>query len=381
MPSAEASAGEGGSDRPRHHRRRAARGVAVVAIHTGGGRCHPPWYPSTVIPAYPNGMTSSWFRAELEASRALEVAVRPDLRRDLERAAELEERKLSPNTRRAYASDWAQWVKWANAAGVPSTLPIAVPLVRAWLAYQERKGLAAATIRRRANALTFEHENAGYPTPVKDDAIRELLAGVANDQADQGRTSAAKRPLTTSMVRSVVDELDTLGRAIVLVGLVSGLRRDELAALLWRDVEKTNAGVRLWVRRGKTDQAGRGTPVGVPRGKGSTCPVRALAALRAEAYSNGGGRGIDRVFGVTGRTIARRVKAAVAKAREDPTEYGAHSLRAGMMTTAAEAKVDLATAAIHGRWRSLEVAAGYVRPVDADRNPAALAVVDALADD
>ena len=65
-------------------------------------------------------------------------------------------------------------------------------------------------------------------------------------------------------------------RAIVLVALVTGLRRSELAALRWSDLEPTSEGLLAWVRRSKTDQAGEGRPVAVPRGRGPACPVRAL---------------------------------------------------------------------------------------------------------
>lgn len=84
------------------------------------------------------------------------------------------------------------------------------------------------------------------------------------------------------------------------------------------------------------------------------------------------------MFECSGRTIARVIKRAAELAGEDPREFGAHSARAGMMTAASEAGVDLAAVMRQSGHASTSVALGYIRPAEQSRNPAARALVDLL---
>jgi integrase len=63
--------------------------------------------------------------------------------------------------------------------------------------------------------------------------------------------------------------------------LVGALRRSELVSLHVEDVAVVAGGLRLRIRRGKTDPAGQGAELGLPRGRSAeTCPVRASPAGR-----------------------------------------------------------------------------------------------------
>jgi integrase len=84
------------------------------------------------------------------------------------------------------------------------------------------------------------------------------------------------------------------------------------------------------------------------------------------------------VFGCGDRKIASVIKRAAELAGEDSREFGAHSARAGMLTTASEAGVDLAAVMRQSGHASTSVALAYIRPAEQARNPAARAVVDAL---
>ncbi len=180
------------------------------------------------------------------------------------------------------------------------------------------------------------------------------------------------------MVRAAAADLSTRDRALMLVALVTGMRRSELAALRWADVEPTSEGLLAWVRRSKTDQTGEGRPVAVPRGRGLACPVRALRDLR-NCREIDGEAGFDaRVFECSGRTIARVIKRVAELAGEDPRQFGTHSARAGMLTAASEAGVDLAAVMRQSGHASTSVALGYIRPAEQARNPAARAVVNLL---
>jgi integrase len=298
----------------------------------------------------------------------------------LAHAAELVESSIATSTRQAYAADWRAFVRWTDTHGreVSPALPVSVATCAAWFADMEREGVAVATIRRRARGLAHAHREAGLESPTADTRIRRLLAGITRTRAAAGDRAKRKRALTPSMVRAALAELSIRDRAIVLVALVTGLRRSELSALRWADVEPTSEGLLAWVRRSKTDQTGEGRPVAVPRGRGLGCPVRALRDLRNRREIDGEA-GLDAaVFGCEGRTIARVIKLVAELAGEDPRQFGAHSARAGMLTTASEAGVDLAGIMRQSGHASTSVALGYIRPAEQARNPAARAVVDSL---
>lgn len=298
----------------------------------------------------------------------------------LARAAELAGESIAPSTRRAYAADWQAFVSWTEAQGgrVSPALPVNVAICAAYLADLEREGKSVATIRRRARGLAHAHREAGLEPPTSDTRIRRVLAGIARSRAAAGDRPKRKRALSPSMVRAALAELSTRDRALVLVALVTALRRSELAALRWSDVEPTSEGLLAWVRRSKTDQAGEGRSVAVPRGRGLACPVRALRELRRRRELDGEAGLDSRVFECSGRTIARVIKRVAELAGEDPRHFGAHSARAGMLTTASEAGVDLAGIMLQSGHASTSVALGYIRPAEQARNPAARAVVASL---
>ena len=296
----------------------------------------------------------------------------------LAHAAELAAESIAPSTRRGDESDWRAFLRWTERQGaeVGPALPVSVVLCAAWFADMEREGLAVATIRRRARGLAHAHREGGLDSPTDDRRIRQVLTGIARTRA--GTRSKRKRALSPSMVRTALAELSTRDRAIVLVALVTGLRRSELAALCWADLEPTSEGLLAWVRKSKTDQTGEGRPVAIPRGSGLGCPVRALRDLRCARELDGQAGPDAAVFGCGDRTIARVIKRVAELAGEDPREFGAHSARAGMLTAASEAGVDLAGIMRQSGHASTAVALGYIRPVEQARNPAARAVVDSL---
>lgn len=298
----------------------------------------------------------------------------------LAHAAALVESSIAPSTRRAYAADWAAFATWAERQGpsVSPALPISVATCAAYLAGMDRDGIAVATIRRRARGLGHAHREVGLESPTSDNRIRRLLAGITRTRAAAGERTKRKRALSPSMIRAALAELSTRDRAIVLIAMVTGLRRSELAALRWVDVESASEGLLVWVRRSKTDQMGEGRPVAVPRGRGLACPVRALRELRNRREVDGDAGPDARVFDCGGRTIARVIKRVAELAGEDPRQFGAHSARAGMLTTASEAGVDLAAVMRQSGHTSTSVALGYIRPAEQARNPAARAVVDSL---
>ena len=80
------------------------------------------------------------------------------------------------------------------------------------------------------------------------------------------------------MVAALPDDLPGLrDKAILLVGFAGAFRRSEIVGLQVRDVQSSDAGLIITLRRSKTDQEGASFTKGIPIGTSSaTCPKCAL---------------------------------------------------------------------------------------------------------
>lgn len=289
----------------------------------------------------------------------------------LERAADLASRRKSPATIAAYQSDVADWTAWAETHGI-AVYPVDPGALAAYIGHLDRLGRALATIQRRCSAIAAWHRQHGHWSPAESDLVRSVLEGLAREHV--GRKSP-KRAFTADLVRNFVlnESTSPRDRALVAVAFVTGLRRSEIVALEWSDVTPCpdSAGYILRIRRSKADQTGAGAYVAVPRTFADVDPAALLDAWRELASG-------PRIFGIQANTVLRIAKRVATLAGLDPGPYGAHSFRAGMCTTAARAGVSLAESMQASRHASADVAASYVRDVDAGKNRAHRAAADAL---
>lgn len=170
-------------------------------------------------------------------------------------------------------------------------------------------------------------------------------------------------------------------RALLLVGFACALRRSELVALDVDDVVEVAEGLRVTVRRSKSDQEGEGRIIGVPFGSHiETCPVRAWRRwLEMSGISSGPAfrplhrrdLGTDRL---SARSIANIVKRLATRAGIDPCEVSGHSLRAGLATEAAKAGVPERVIAATTGHKGTMMLRRYIRDGSLFRENAAAAV-------
>lgn len=298
------------------------------------------------------------------------------------RAAEYVVAAKAANTLRAYRSDWREfsaWAAWRQLEPLPAT-PETVALYLTDLADAAK----TSTIARRLAAIAQAHRAAGFPTPTDDPSLKAVWAGI---RRVHGTATDGAAPLTVGLLRRVAEALpDGLpgfrDRVLLLVGFAGALRRSELVALDIEDIEHRPDGLVLRIRRSKTDPEGAGRFVGIPYGSNpATCPVRALRVwLEATGITSGpllrpvnrhGTLGAGRL---TAASANRAVQRAVRQAGLDPTPYSAHSLRAGLATSAAEAGVSERAIMAQTGHRSLAVARGYIRSGSLFRDNAAAQV-------
>jgi site-specific recombinase XerD len=335
------------------------------------------------------------------AGRAAELE---DLSR---RAAVYATRARGEGTRRAYRSAWRHYEAWCHSLGReplaadPDT--IAMYVVRcADAGVAGRGGLAVSSIRVHLAAIRTAHLLAGRSLDLRHPRLAMVIEGVTRAKGTRPQRQAA--PAVPDVLRLMLAKLPASGtaggtrlaldardRAMLLLGFGAALRRSELVALSLGDVETVpGRGLRVLVRRSKTDQQGQGQDVAVwanPTEPGF-CPMAALARWmdhRREAAdldwtapaASRAGRALfcavtkaGRVTGekLSDKAVARLVKQAALGAGLDPARYSGHSLRAGLATAAGDAGAGLAELMRQTRHKSTAVALGYLRPADLWRN-------------
>jgi integrase len=276
------------------------------------------------------------------------------------------------NTLRAYKADWTHFADWCAAHGFVA-VPAAPAIVGAYLASLAGSH-APTTIRRRLAALGKLHR---FNDLAWNPAHREIQGPLQGVLRTHGRPVRKAAALTLPMLRQLVATCDQgargrRDRALLLFGFVGALRRSELVALRVEDVTVAAGGLRLRIVRGKTDQAGQGAEIGLPRGHhAETCPVRAFEAWQAVARRKAGplfrristGDGIGDTAlqpDAVRRILARRVGMAGIVV-EDFDRLSPHALRAGFITAAYDKGVRDEDIMRHTRHRDLRTMRGYVR--------------------
>ena len=277
---------------------------------------------------------------------------------------------LAASTRRGYRADWEDFRCWCERF-CAIALPASPITVAEYLSAVAQTGVKAGTVRRRLAAIRFAHKQVGHEPPTNSEFVKRTMAGIqrALGSAQQGKAPIMKDDLQ-AMVRTCPSTLKGLrDRALLLIGWAGAFRRSELVALIVDDVEFTPKGLRIHIRRSKTDQEGKGRQVGIPFGVSEdTCPVAALRAwLDAAGITTGpllrsvlkGGRVSNRPL--SGYDVARIVKAASVTVGLNPARYAGHSLRAGLATSAAEAGASAFVIAQQTGHKSMDMVNRYVR--------------------
>lgn len=278
---------------------------------------------------------------------------------------------VAGNTRRAYNSDFNQFSVWCDQHGL-CPLPAAPATVSAYLTNLARIGRKVSTVERHKAGIRWMHEEHGCDDPTAAVGVRKNLRGL---RRELGVAPEKKSPTLANDIKAMIATLpeNTLGlrdKAILLLGFAGGFRRSELAALTVEDVEEVAEGVRILLRRSKTDQEGRGRYVGISRlDNPAYCPVRALYAWLSAAGIQCGPvfRRVNR-HGQLGAPILPQVVGAVVKrsaeaAGLDPARYGGHSLRAGCVTQAFLNGAQVPDIMKQTGHRSTDTVNGYIRPL------------------
>jgi site-specific recombinase XerD len=250
--------------------------------------------------------------------------------------------------------------------------------VAAYLASEAESGLASATIGRRCAAIRHAHKLAGHEPPTDHEAVKATLRGIRRTiGAAPQRKAPAVAEIMRDMARAAPGGFKGLrDRALLLLGFSGAFRRSELVALDLADLEETEDGLRVTIRRSKTDQEGMGATIAIIRG-GACCPVKAVKAwLDVAGITEGpvfrpvrrGGKVRDQRLAT--KSVCDLVKAYADRVGLDAAAFGAHSLRAGFLTSAARRGASVFKMRDVSRHKSMDVLQSYVRDADMFRDHA-----------
>ena len=312
------------------------------------------------------------------------------------------------NTARAYTFDMKPYEEWCDSEG-RTTVPATPETMAEYVTHLAELGRAPRTIERALSSIRKAHSLARIDPPNDQEALN-ILKGYRQQRADEGKrdkqATAVLLPQLRKMIESAPDGIaGTRDRALIVLGWAMMARRSELAALNWADIQETDEGLEVLVRKSKTDQNAIGEVVHLPYGSHSeTCPVRLIrtwrAALAERGFTDGPvWRSIDRngrlsgeeKFAGSGAGSRRGSTPKAGRAPSTPSgrlsadgiakimaraaraaglgNFSPHGLRSGGATEAYRAGSDPLTIARHGRWTDgSPVLYRYVRSVDKWKN-------------
>ncbi|WP_238296747.1 site-specific integrase [Methylobacterium soli] len=281
---------------------------------------------------------------------------------------------------RAYRGDAALFEAWCVRHGFRA-MPASPEAVAGFLVHEAEAGRAASTIGRRCAAIRYAHKLAGQPDPTDNEAVHAAVKGIRRriGTAPNQKTAATAEILAAMLMRIPDTLTGKRDRALLALGFAGAFRRSELVGLNVEDIREDKDGIRILVRRSKTDQEGRGIEKAIPHGR-FIRPVLLLREwLEAAGITEGpvfrpvSRSGRVRKFAsdanisprLTTQAVADIIKKYTAAAGLDASTFGAHSLRAGYITTAAERGADLVRIMDQSGHRDTRTVVGYIRRANA----------------
>ena len=287
------------------------------------------------------------------------------------------------NTLRAYKSDFSDFSLFCVKNGFKS-LPSDPKIVSLYLTYLSSKDAKMSTLKRRLVSIGVIHKLKGHYLDTKHPSIIENIMGI---KRRKGNIQIAKKPLLINHLKELIDVIDKQkkeeikkfrDRSIILIGFSGGFRRNELVSLDYEDLDFVTEGLKINLRRSKTDQFGEGFKKALPYfDNNQYCPVVSLRKwLEVSKIASGP---VFRRFTkgsklsnsrLTDQTVALLIKEYLQLAGIDSKNYSGHSLRSGFATSAAECGVEERNIMAMTGHKSTDMVRRYIKEVNLFKNNA-----------
>ncbi len=253
---------------------------------------------------------------------------------ELETLKNLRSSKAS-NTLRAYKADYRDFAAFCIKNGF-KPMPSEAKVLSLYLTHLSQNS-KFSTLKRRLASISVIHKLSGHYIDTKHPIITENLMGI---KRVKGSYQKAKKPLLINDLKQIINVIDqekkeknkTRDRALILLGFAGGFRRSELVAIEFEDIEFVEEGLKVFVKRSKTDQSGEGMTKGIPYFTNiNYCPVVSLKRWIEISNIKTG-----KIFNMSDKSVALIIKKYTNLAGLDPNKYSGHSLRSGFATSTAE---------------------------------------------
>ena len=287
------------------------------------------------------------------------------------------------NTVRAYKSDFNDFRLFCSQNGFKS-LPSEPKIVSLYLTHLSTKDAKMSTLKRRLVSIGVIHKLKGHYLDTKHPAIIENIMGI---KRRKGSVQKSKKPILISHLKQLINAIDEedkeeikklRNRSIILIGFSGGFRRNEIVSLDWDDLDFVPEGLKINIKRSKTDQFGEGFTKALPYFESSQyCPVVSLknwieiskitSGPLFRRFIKGSKLSENRL---TDQTVALLIKEYLNLAGIDSKNYSGHSLRSGFATSAAESGVEERSIMAMTGHKSTEMVRRYIIEANLFKNNA-----------
>ena len=287
------------------------------------------------------------------------------------------------NTVRAYKSDFNNFGLFCAKNGFKS-LPTEPKIVSLYLTHLSTKNIKISTLKRRLVSIGVVHKLKGHYLDTKHPSIIENIMGI---KRRKGSIQKAKKPILINDLKEIINVIDNQNneeikklrdRTIILVGFSGGFRRNEITSLNYEDLDFVKEGVKVNIKKSKTDQFGEGLLKGIPYFDNlQYCPVISLkkwidvsniySGPLFRRFTKGSILSVNRL---SDQTVALLIKEYTKLAGIDNKNYSGHSLRSGFATSAAESGVEERNIMAMTGHKSSEMVRRYIKEANLFKNNA-----------
>jgi len=287
------------------------------------------------------------------------------------------------NTVRAYKSDFNDFGLFCAQNGFKS-LPSEPKIVSLYLTYLSTKNVKMSTLKRRLVSIGVIHKIKGHYLDTKHPSIIENIMGI---KRRKGSIQQGKKPLLINNLKQIINAIDKekneeikklRDRSIILIGFSGGFRRNEIVSLDYEDLDFVQEGLKIRLKRSKTDQFGEGSVKGLPYFDNSQyCPVVSIRKWIETSKINYGP--LFRRFTkgsklsdnrLSDQTVALLLKDYLNKAGIESRNFSGHSLRSGFATSAAESGAEERSIMAMTGHKSTEMVRRYIKEANLFKNNA-----------
>ena len=285
------------------------------------------------------------------------------------------------NTLRAYKSDFKDFGAFCAKHGLNS-LPSEPKIVSLYLTHLS-KNSKISTLRRRLVSISMVHKLKGHYLDTKHPIIVENLMGI---KRVKGSIQKGKKPILINHLKSIINVIDQQkieeikklrDKSIILIGFGGGFRRTELISIDHEDLEFVPEGLKITIKRSKTDQFGEGMTKGLPYFENDIyCPVVNLkkwleiSKIKSGPIFRRFSKGLSLNNRLTDQSVVLLMKEYLKLAGIENKDFAGHSLRSGFATVAAESGADERSIMAMTGHKTTQMVRRYIREANIFKNNA-----------